>query len=125
MVRLNSQTKGILKQIRKSAASLNKQHLRKTSMLKDQSGLAESSSTFPDESIVNDTVSKALRGLSDGDEKMTTPNTGPLKGEWVGNRKNAHSRIVEPDVEELAKCTALMAGISSETTLLLVHGGAH
>ena len=77
----------------------------------------------PPEHDVSQVLIQAIKGLGTGDEKFTAPGLEPVRGEWVGHRKHVDRKSVEPDIREEEKYTALMAEVSTTTTVLFVHGG--
>ena len=77
----------------------------------------------PPEHDVSQILIRALEGLGAGDERFTAPSLAPVRGEWVGHRKHVDRKSVEPDIREEEKYAALMAEVSSTTTVLFVHGG--
>ena len=77
----------------------------------------------PPEHDVTQVLIQAIEGLGAGDERFTAPSLAPVRGEWVGHRKHVDGKSVEPDVREEDKYAALMAEVSTTTTVLFVHGG--
>ena len=77
----------------------------------------------PPEHDVSQVLIRAIEGLGTGDERFTAPSLAPVRGEWVGHRKHVDRKSVEPDIREEEKYAALMAEVSSTTTVLFVHGG--
>lgn len=65
-----------------------------------------------------------IASLSRNSEFYTKPNPAPVKGEWVGRRRNVSPQAPEPGITEKEKYDGLMSDVSSEVTMLYVHGGA-
>ena len=77
----------------------------------------------PPEHDVSQVLMQAMEVLGAGDEKFEAPSLAPFRGEWVGYRRHVDGESVEPDIREEEKYAALMAEVSSTTTVLFVHGG--
>ncbi len=78
----------------------------------------------PTESDILQCLLRAIKDLGVGDETFAIPNLAPVKGEWVGHRRNVDNKTAEPKNTESEKFGALMREVQTTTTMLFVHGGA-
>ena len=77
----------------------------------------------PQEDDVRQALFKTIDILSTNSEIYTKPTSAPVKGEWVGHRRNVDGQAPEPALSEREKYTGLMSDVSSTVTILYVHGG--
>ena len=78
----------------------------------------------PEEDDVRQALFETIDRLSTESEIYTKPASVPVEGEWVGHRRNVGALAPEPLITEKEKYDGLMGDISSEVTMLYVHGGA-
>ena len=78
----------------------------------------------PEEDDVRQALFETIDRLSTESETYTKPASAPVKGEWVGHRRNVDAQAPEATMTEKEKYDGLMRDISSEVTMLYVHGGA-
>ncbi|KAK3177879.1 hypothetical protein OEA41_000011 [Lepraria neglecta] len=78
----------------------------------------------PQEDDVRQALFQTIDRLSTKSETYTKPASVPVEGEWVGHRRNVDAQAPEPTLTEREKYDGLMRDVSSEVTMLYVHGGA-
>lgn len=78
----------------------------------------------PDEDDVRQALFHTIDSLCTENETYSKPVVAPVLGEWVGQRRNVDSQAPEPCISEKEKHSGLMKDVSSEITMLYVHGGA-
>ncbi|KAL2054872.1 hypothetical protein ABVK25_004694 [Lepraria finkii] len=78
----------------------------------------------PQEDDVRQALFQTIDRLSTKSETYTKPASVPVEGEWVGHRHNVDAQAPEPALTEREKYDGLMRDVSSEVTMLYVHGGA-
>ena len=78
----------------------------------------------PEEDDAGQALFHTIDSLCTENETYSKPAVAPVLGEWVGQRRNVDSRAPEPCISEKEKYSGLMKDVSSEITLLYVHGGA-
>ena len=83
--------------------------------------------TFPaPEGAIREVLFSSIRTLSgDGLETFAMPSLMPVKAEWTGYRKNACATSPEPEVPESREYQNLVNDVSSNITILYVHGGGY
>lgn len=75
---------------------------------------------------VRQVLFEGIKNLSsDCSETFTPPSLMPVKLEWTGYRKDASAQCPEPGVSEAQKFENLMQEVSSNITILYVHGGGY
>jgi acetyl esterase/lipase len=78
----------------------------------------------PAEDDVRDALFRAFDALSEHSEVVAAPDVAPVEVEWHGNRAGAADTEPEPaDMSEADKYTNLMAEVTSDVTILYLHGG--
>ena len=77
----------------------------------------------PPETDVVQSLLRAVKDLGVGDESFAIPTLAPVRGEWVGCRRNVDIKAAEPGIPEHKKYEAMMSEVQTTTTLLFVHGG--
>jgi hypothetical protein len=78
----------------------------------------------PEDDHARQALLETIDCLSRTPEIYTKPQPAPVKGEWVGHRRNVSPQAPEPNITEKGKYHGLMRDVSSEVTMLYVHGGA-
>lgn len=78
----------------------------------------------PEDDHARQMLLETIDSLSRTSEICTKPNPAPVKGEWVGHQRNVSPQAPEPNITEKGKYHGLMRDVSSEVTMLYVHGGA-
>ncbi len=78
----------------------------------------------PEEDDVRQALFETIDWLTTESEIYTKPASVPVEGEWVGHRRNVGAQAPEPTITEREKYDGLMGDISSNVTMLYVHGGA-
>lgn len=80
----------------------------------------------PPVDAVRQALYKGIETLSsDGSETFTSPSLIPVKAEWTGYRKGVSLTSPEPDIPEPQKYQNLMKEVTSNVTILYVHGGGY
>lgn len=79
----------------------------------------------PGETDVKSLLVNAVDDLKEGGETYTIPDIIPVEAEWTGYRSNVPSNRPRPDLSEAQHYSKLMAEVSSDVTILYLHGGAH
>lgn len=77
----------------------------------------------PEEDVLQ-TVLGAVESLQEGIEKYTAPTIVPVTAEWTGYRPNVDATRPRLDLSEAQHYERLMAEVSSDVTILYLHGGA-
>ena len=77
-----------------------------------------------DEDDVRQALFSTIDSLCTENETYSKPVVAPVLGEWVGHRCNVDSQAPEPCISEKEKYIGLMKDVSSDVTMLYVHGGA-
>ncbi|MCJ1469429.1 hypothetical protein MMC07_008062 [Pseudocyphellaria aurata] len=78
----------------------------------------------PEEDDVRTTLVKVIDDLREGGETYTIPDLSPVEAEWTGHRANVDPERPRPDLSEAQHYEKLMAEVSSNVTILYLHGGA-
>lgn len=83
--------------------------------------------TFPPpENAIRQALLNGIEALSsDGLGTFTSPSLVQVKAEWTGYRKGVSPTSPELDISEPQKYQNLMKEVSSNITLLYVHGGGY
>lgn len=76
------------------------------------------------EDILNLLTSTIDALKQDDSEKYTTPSIVPVEAEWTGYRSNVPPNHPRPDLSEAQHYEKLMSEVSSDLTILYLHGGA-
>ena len=76
------------------------------------------------EDAVRPVLYRGIKSLSsDGWETLKLPSLVPIEVEWVGYKKGVYSKSLEAHMSEKEKYLNLMKEVTSNVTLLYVHGG--
>ncbi len=76
------------------------------------------------EDAVRTVLYRGIKTLSsDGWETLKLPSLVPVEVEWVGYKKDADAKLLEAHMPEKEKYLNLMKEVTSNVTLLYVHGG--
>lgn len=78
----------------------------------------------PPESVL-DLLTAAIDSMKTGSENYTLPPRLPVEVEWTGHRANARSDQPRPDLPEAQHYQKLMSEVTSDVTVLYLHGGAY
>ena len=79
----------------------------------------------PDEEDILSLLTSAIDALKDnGSEQYTIPSVAPVEAEWTGYRRGVPVDRPRPDLSEAQHYQKLMAEVTSEVTILYLHGGA-
>ena len=79
----------------------------------------------PDEEDILSLLTSAIDALKDsGSEQYTIPSVAPVEAEWTGYRRGVPADRPRPDLSEAQHYEKLMAEVTSEMTILYLHGGA-
>lgn len=80
----------------------------------------------PSEDAIRQALFTGIRGLGKGGlQTFTPPRLAPVRAEWTGYRKGVSATSPEPDITETQKYHNLMEEVSSDVTILFVHGGGY
>ncbi|KAJ5644949.1 hypothetical protein N7507_010960 [Penicillium longicatenatum] len=74
---------------------------------------------------VRDAVVRAIEILGTGQETFDIPDTTAVEAEWTGYRRGVGKKEPQPDISEEDKYRALRKDITSDMTILYLHGGAY
>ena len=72
-----------------------------------------------------DLLITAIESLKTGSEQYGIPLPAPVAAEWTGHRANARSDQPRPDLSEEQHYQRLMSEVTSDVTVLYLHGGAY
>lgn len=78
----------------------------------------------PEEDDIRTTLIKAIDDLVEEGEKYTVPDLNPVEAEWTGDRANVDPERPRLDLSEAQHYEKLMAEVSSDVTILYLHGGS-
>lgn len=79
----------------------------------------------PPEHDIRNILIKAVDDMKEGREKYTLPDINAVEAEWTGYRSRVPSNSLRPDLTEAQHYERLMSEVSSQTTILYLHGGAY
>ncbi|KAJ5539824.1 hypothetical protein N7513_008156 [Penicillium frequentans] len=74
---------------------------------------------------VRDAVLHAIEILGNGQETFDIPAVNEVGAEWTGYRRGVGKNEPQPDISEEEKYRALRKDITSDMTILYLHGGAY
>ncbi|KAJ5792825.1 uncharacterized protein N7503_008803 [Penicillium pulvis] len=74
---------------------------------------------------VRDAVLHAIELLGNGQETFDIPAVNEVGAEWTGYRRGVGKNEPQPDISEEEKYRALRKDITSDMTILYLHGGAY
>ncbi|KAJ6096200.1 hypothetical protein N7486_006946 [Penicillium sp. IBT 16267x] len=74
---------------------------------------------------VRDAVLRAIEILGTGQETFDIPGIKAVEAEWTGYRSGVDKKEPQPDISEEEKYRALRKEITSDMTILYMHGGAY
>lgn len=74
---------------------------------------------------VRDAVLHAIEILGNGQETFDIPAAVAVEAEWTGYRRGVGKKEPQPDISEEEKYRALRKDITSDMTILYLHGGAY
>jgi acetyl esterase/lipase len=77
----------------------------------------------PEEDDIRQCLFRAFDELKEGDESVRPPDILPVEVEWTGYRADAQDLDPEPDIPEAEKYENLMKEVTSDVTILYLHGG--
>ena len=81
---------------------------------------------LPPEDNVRQALFNAIKTLSSyGSETFTPPSLVPVRAEWTGFRNGVGATSPEANIPEAQKYQKLMTEVTSDITILYVHGGGY
>lgn len=69
-------------------------------------------------------LTTAIDALKTGDEAYTIPPVLDVEAEWTGHRAGAHTKAPRPEFSEQEHYDKLMSEVTSNVTIMYLHGGA-
>ena len=78
----------------------------------------------PEEDDLRKALLATVDELKEGDEKYTAPSLVPVEAEWTGYQPDASPEASRLELSEAQHYDRLMAEVSSDVTILYLHGGA-
>ena len=78
----------------------------------------------PPEALL-DLLVAVIDSMKTGSEQYDIAPPATVQAEWTGHRSNAHAEQARPDLSEAQHYERLMSEVSSDTTILYLHGGAY
>lgn len=78
----------------------------------------------PEEDEIRTALLATIDELKEGGEKYTVPLLAPVEAEWTGYRADASLDAPRLELTEAQQFDRLMAEVSSDVTILYLHGGA-
>lgn len=80
----------------------------------------------PAEDALRNQLMTAIRNIScDGWKMITPPSLDQVQAEWTGYRRGVGPTSPEPSLPESTKFHNLMKNVTSNVTMLYVHGGGY
>jgi len=82
----------------------------------------------PEDDGCRDALIKAIENLKEPSQSeggFTIPDIVPVEAEWTGYRKDATKSSPRPNISESEMYTEMMKEVTSDLTILYLHGGAH
>ena len=86
-----------------------------------------SHATFPapKEDDLRQAMIAVIKRLGNGNERFDWPETVAVQAEWTGLRSPNEKETSRSPISEEAKFSKLMGNLSTQMTILYVHGGAY
>ena len=79
----------------------------------------------PEEDDMRQAVVDAIEALKEGKETYTLPELANVEAEWTGWREGVGKDAPRPNLSEEEHYTNLTKEVSSDITILYLHGGGH
>lgn len=74
---------------------------------------------------VRDAVLRAIKDLGTGEESFDAPGVIAVEAEWTGYRSGVNKSATLPDISEEEKYRELRKDVTSDITILYLHGGGY
>ncbi|KAJ5760725.1 hypothetical protein N7520_007881 [Penicillium odoratum] len=74
---------------------------------------------------IRDAVLYAIQELGTGQETLDVPATQTVEAEWTGYRRGVDKKAPQPDISEEERYRELRKDVTSDMTILYLHGGAY